>query len=457
MIESLANVLTKPENDNNPCLPTFFNADPTAVEYKGRLYVYGTNDQEMYENLKPDEEVNYGYIKSLAIMSTDDMANWTYHGNLDITKATKWAGNSWAPSVCSRVEEDGLTHFYMYFANGGNGIGVVTSTSPVGPWTDPIGRPLISRSTKGLGVCEWLFDPGVVIDEKGDAYLAFGGGPKSDGAKIVKLGKDMISFDSDIVSLNIPNHFEASELNYMNGTYVFSYCSRWDLSPAASMCYMTSKTPLDAASWENKGEFFKNTGNFGLGYGNNHTHLHKYNGKYYLIYQAHKIHNDLGIKGDCRNLNIDEASVDENKAVLQPVKGTNKGAEQIKNADVFSLTSFACLSTGSGFKYNRKNNPGEVTLSAATKGTIGAWTMVKNADFGTGAEKITVNASGKGLLNIYIDSNRLTETPLCSVKIDSAQENTYEAVFSSKVNGVHNLYFVFNSGDGLELKDWKMN
>lgn len=455
MIESLSNIITKQIYENNPCLPTFFNADPTAVEYDGRLYVYGSNDQEMYENLKADEEVNYGYIKSLAIMSTDDMANWTYHGNLDITKACSWAGNSWAPSVCSRVEEDGLTHFYMYFANGGNGIGVVTSTSPVGPWKDPLGHALVSRSTKGLGVCEWLFDPGVVIDEKGDAYLSFGGGPKSDGSKIVKLGNDMISFDSEIVSLKTPKHFEASELNYMNGYYVLSYCTTWDKDPVASMCYMTTKTPLDADSWEYKGEFFKNTGSFGLGYGNNHTHLHKYEGKYYLVYQAHKIHTVLGIKGDCRNLYIDEAQVDEEKALISDVRGTSQGVAQIKNADVFKETPFACLSTGSGFKYVRENSLC-TGVKASVEGTVGAWTVVKNADFGSGAEKILVKAKGKGLLKVYLDANRIAEEPLCSISFDGNDGSLYEGTFSEKVSGVHNLYFVFNAGDGLELGTWKI-
>lgn len=33
----------------NPVLDFLYCADPTAVEYNGRLYVYGTNDHQQYE------------------------------------------------------------------------------------------------------------------------------------------------------------------------------------------------------------------------------------------------------------------------------------------------------------------------------------------------------------------------------------------------------------------------
>ena len=39
-----------------------FTADPTAVEYQGRLYVYGTNDTEQYEQT---EKNSYEKIKTM--------------------------------------------------------------------------------------------------------------------------------------------------------------------------------------------------------------------------------------------------------------------------------------------------------------------------------------------------------------------------------------------------------
>ncbi|MCQ2598016.1 MAG: family 43 glycosylhydrolase [Treponema sp.] len=457
-IDTVSNVMSKWENNNNPVLPNFYCADPTAVVYEGRLYVIGTNDHQMYKNLKKDEEVNYGYINTLAVMSTDDMANWTFHGEIPVSRIAKWAGNSWAPSIASRVEEDGLTHFYLYFANGGNGIGVLTATSPLGPWKDPVGKALISRGVKGLGKCDWLFDPGVCIDDKGDGYLAFGGGPGHDNCKIVKLGKDMVSLDMEtgIVALPAtPNHFEANELNYVNGTYVLSYCSAWDIQPAAEMCYMTSKTPLVADSWKNGGSFFKNTGAFGMGYGNNHSHIEKFGDKYYMIYQAHDLHNLFGVKGDCRNINIDVLEMNEADGTIAVCKGTKSGAPQIKKASPFVKTSFATLATGSGFEYNYVTGDPYVTVSAATRDTIGGWTMVKQMDLSKTAEKITVRGKGKGLLYVMVDSNRLADIkPVCEIRFDSDSMTEVTEKLSAIEAGDHNLYFVFSNG--LELDWWVM-
>ena len=447
-------VITKRTTENNPALATTYCADPTAVEYNGRLYVYATNDHQMYKNLKADEEVNYGYINTLVIFSTDDMANWTYHGEIEVTKTAKWARNSWAPSIASRVEEDGLTHFYLFFADGGNGVGVLTSTSPTGPFTDPIGKPLVCRTTKGLGNCEWIFDPGVCINDKGEGYLSFGGGPKSDNCKIVKLGKDMISLESDIISLlNAKQHFEANELNYVNGTYYLSYCSNWTDKPIANMMYITSKTPLDADSWEWKGSFFKNTGDFGLGGGNNHTHIQQFKDKFYLLYQAHDMHSVLGVKGDCRNVNLDEVIFDTNNDVIKDVKGTKTGVQQIATVNPFELTLASKTATGSGYGF--KNDSGKITVVAETRDGVGAWTMVKKADFSKSPDSFTATVKGNGIIRVYADTYDISEEPLCELNFDNDDFSAVTADITEKITGEHNICFVFTNG--IEFESWKFN
>ncbi len=204
---------------NSPISSEFYCADPTAVEYNGRLYLYGTNDHEQFLKAGPDKDNTYEQIKSLLVFSTDDMVNWVYHGEINVGEVAPWITNSWAPSICSRVEDDGLTHFYLYFSNNGMGTGVITSTDPVTGWTDPLGKPLISTSTPGLKDCPNPFDPGVVIDDNGVGWLSFGAGKASGGtdympgsARIVRLGEDMVSFASDFAVIPAPYNFEASYL-----------------------------------------------------------------------------------------------------------------------------------------------------------------------------------------------------------------------------------------------------
>ena len=51
LAEKFANVSPKlTSNDGNPLLNFMFTADPTAVEFNGRIYVYATNDHQEYEH-----------------------------------------------------------------------------------------------------------------------------------------------------------------------------------------------------------------------------------------------------------------------------------------------------------------------------------------------------------------------------------------------------------------------
>lgn len=231
IIDNISKNAYKTEFNANPISPNIFCADPTAVEYEGRLYVYGTNDQQQSEEGTKND---YARIKSLVVFSTDDMVNWIYHGRIEVGEIAPWIYNSWAPSIVSRVEDDGLTHFYLYFSNSGAGVGVITSTDPVGPWSDPLGEPLVYQNMPGLENCPAPFDPGVCIDDNGVGWLSFGGGAPGDGGivhsnvpKIARLGEDMLSFDSEFVSIDAPYFNEASELNYIDGTYYYTYCNDW--------------------------------------------------------------------------------------------------------------------------------------------------------------------------------------------------------------------------------------
>ena len=151
--EKFANVSPKLTSNNaNPLLDFMFTADPTAVEYNGRIYVYATNDHQQYEKVGKDGKNTYEHIRTLVMMSSDDMVNWTYHGLINTAKLAPWSQNSWAPSITSRLEADGKTHFYLYYSNGGGGSAVLTSTSPVGPWKDPLGKNIVDRSVPGVDV-----------------------------------------------------------------------------------------------------------------------------------------------------------------------------------------------------------------------------------------------------------------------------------------------------------------
>lgn len=458
--------------NGNPISDFVYCADPTAIEYEGRLYVYATNDHQQYEKVGLKWMNSYEHINSFQVFSTEDLVNWTYHGIIDMSKICMWKSSdavAWAPSVVSRKEEDGKTHFYMYYSNGGNSVGVITATSPLGPWTDPIGRVLIEEHTTGLSECPNPFDPGAVIDDNGDAWLSFGGGTASTGnsympgtARIVKLGKDMLSFASEFKEIPAPYFLEASELNYINGLWVYSYCNSWDdrttwnisgvsKPSGCSISYTTTKSPLNANSWQYCGTYLCNPGDAGLWWGNNHSHIQKYNGNYYLLYHARTLEENRDYEGGYRSVHIAPINIDEATGSISPVNPSLTGADPLKLLSPHSWVSAATVSATQGVSFVEGDEIGEMLLKADSKGQT---TEVRNVDCTSSPTSINCYVKGKGRMDIRLD-NAETGKLLAAVAFDTNSE--WKSVTSKvkDLKGVHTLYFTVHNGDFL-FKKWQM-
>ncbi|MDD7294423.1 MAG: family 43 glycosylhydrolase, partial [Oscillospiraceae bacterium] len=191
----------KADGENNPLYTQRFGADPGVMEYNGRVYVYTTNDVIEYDSSGNVTENTYAQVNKINCISSDDMVNWTDHGAIPVAGTdgiAKWATCSWAPCAAHKTI-NGKEKFFLYFCNGGNGVSVLTADSPTGPWSDPLGKALITREVANCSDITWLFDPAVFVDDDGTGYLCFGGGVP-DGktampgtSRVVQLGEDMIS------------------------------------------------------------------------------------------------------------------------------------------------------------------------------------------------------------------------------------------------------------------------
>ena len=200
--------VVKAQTGTNPIMTHKFTADPNAIVVNGRIYVYCSSD----ELNTPKTSTNPGAynLTEYTLMSTDDMANWTDHGQIfKVPKDASWASQAYAPAVIERAGK-----FYLYFPDASRSIGVAVSDKPEGPFVDALGKPLISRNTPNANV-PWLFDPAVFIDDDGQAYLYFGGGktpdqPYGKNLRVVKLNDNMTSINGDPISLNTPYSFEGA-------------------------------------------------------------------------------------------------------------------------------------------------------------------------------------------------------------------------------------------------------
>lgn len=468
-VSSLAEAF-KGMNENNPISSDIYFADPTAVEYNGRLYIYGTNDSQEFVAKNGVGSNGYGAINTLAVYSTDDMSNYRYEGTIPVTKIATWAFCSWAPSIVSK-EVDGVTHFYLYFANSGNGVGVLTSTSPVGPWEDPIGGPLVWNEMPQLkdDPVTWCFDPGACVDDKGNGWIAIGGGdakhPDENGmrtgnCRLAKLGADMVSIDGDFVKVPTYYHFEANELNFINGKWVLTYCSNyaprdmWKITmgkepQTCSMCYMVSDDPLNIDSWQWGGEYLTNPNQHGYPFSNNHSHLHKFGDKYYLFYQNVSLLENMGKLSTAegfRSIGVDYCEVDEENVTFAPSKMSDGGVEQVKALDPFAVNEAETAHTAAGVSY--KEDGGEILVTDIQSGD---WIGLTNVDFKGGANLFGAVVKGKGAVEIRID--KPDSKAVGTIQFDTDTLNAVSVKLDKTVSGVHDLYLVF--GGEFEFDKWQ--
>lgn len=99
--ENLENVNTdglteaiKEVGNNNPIAAQRFMADPYAIEYNGRVYVYGTNDSQSMR-IGEDGKIpnnNYSNINTLNCYSSADMVNWRDEGIIQVARKER-SGN----------------------------------------------------------------------------------------------------------------------------------------------------------------------------------------------------------------------------------------------------------------------------------------------------------------------------------------------------------------------------
>lgn len=450
----------KLDGENNALWTHRFGADPGWMVYEDRLYIFTTNDAFEYKNGELQE--NSYDVWTINCFSSADLVNWTDHGAIPVAGrqgrtngAAKWANNSWAPDACWK-KINGKDKFFLYFADNGSGIGVLTADSPTGPWTDPLGKQLISRSTPNCGNVAWLFDPGVYFDEEtGKGYIAFGGGKNNDGSyekpgtgRIAELGDDMISIVGTPTSMDTPYLFEDSSLIKINGTWYYSYCTNWNVPGgnqygfnSGEIAYMTASNPLGPYTY--RGVALKNPAAYSIdGGGNNHHSLIEFKGKYYVLYHARMIERRMGVQKNYRSCHIDNATVKADGTFS--ASGSKTGVAQIELLNPYTKVQGTTMSSQS-----KGISVDGLGTESVVKGAAGEWFKVSGVDFSKGGTSIT--ARGKGVVKVC--SGKVNGDLVCYLDFGSntSEITTKIAAMSSSAD----LYFVF--GSDVEFNSWQIN
>ncbi|MFP5392888.1 MAG: glycoside hydrolase family 43 protein [Gammaproteobacteria bacterium] len=250
----------------NPIVRDMYTADPAGLVDNGRVYLYVGHDEA------PADGKDY-VMKEWRVFSTCDMKNWRDDGSpLNVT-AFKWAkADAWAADI---VKRNGKYYFYAPVEHAtipGKAIGVAVSDSPTGPFVDARGTALITNDmTKQTEIFWDDIDPGVFVDDDGQAWLYWG----NMVLKYAKLKPNMTELDGPIMTVtNLESFTEAPYVHKHKGTYYLSYSRFFP----EEMVYATSKSA--AGPWTFRGKIMdKNEVVKTI-----HQAIIDFNGKSYVFY-----------------------------------------------------------------------------------------------------------------------------------------------------------------------------
>lgn len=419
-------------NAQRPIIQTKYTADPAPMVYNDTVFLYTTHDEDDAEGFKMQDWLLY---------TSTDMVNWTDHGVVASLKSFDWVkrdNGAWAEQV---VERNGK--FYMYCPIHGNGIGVLVSDSPYGPFKDPLGKPLVWQKEHWDDI-----DPTVFIDEDGQAYMYWG----NPNCYYVKLNEDMISYSGDIVKLKeTPEHYQEGPWFYKrNGHYYLAFAST---CCPEGIGYAMSDSPT--GPWKTKGYIMRPTERTR----GNHPGIMDYKGKSYVFglnYDLLKL--ETNTHYERRSVSVAEMHYNEDGTIQEVPYWADTKLEQIGTFNPFRKVEAETMAWG----YGLKTAPNADKSLSVVNVNNGEYICVRGVNFGKNkARRFEVSALPLEGGNLKIRLDAPDGKIVGNVNIPQGNETSKYELYSCEVNavsGIHDLYLSFegeNNKDLFELDYWK--
>jgi hypothetical protein len=421
---------------DNPIVQTIYTADPAPLVHNGRVYVYTGHDEDAS---------TYFTMRDWRVYSSADMANWTDHGSPMSLATFSWArSDAWAGHVTYR---DGKFYWYVPVTNRATGrmaIGVGVSTSPTGPFTDALGRPLVENGE---------IDPNVFIDDNGQAYLYWG----NPNLWYVRLNADMTSYSGSPTQIPLTAAgYGARSGNasrptlYEEGPWVFKRNGLYYNVFAAECCsefigYSTATGPT--GPWTYRGTVMPRQG----GSFTNHAGIVDFNGASYFFY-----HNGAlpGGGGFTRSVAVERFSYGADGSI-PTINMTTAGPPQVGTVNPFVRQEAETSAWAAG-----------VETEPATGGGMnvgfvdnGDYLKVRGVAFGSGATsfraRVASGAAG-GRIEVRLGSPTGALAGTCTVPGTGGWQawTTVDCAVAG-ATGTQDLYLRFAGGSGYLLNfDW---
>jgi arabinan endo-1,5-alpha-L-arabinosidase len=207
-------------------------ADPAIIRGQQQgdtaWYMYCTSDPLNDQDRDPGTG---GYrFRLIPMLKSNDLVSWTYVGDA-LSAPPSWAKPSsglWAPEIAFFDNKYHLYYTVVDTVAGGSAIGVATSSSPTGPWTQAGSatvEPHAAPCCRNAGP-RWTFDPDVLIAADGSKYIYYGS--YFGGISARRLSEDGLTSDpATQVQITIPNRYEAAHV-IKHGDYYYLLASSKD-------------------------------------------------------------------------------------------------------------------------------------------------------------------------------------------------------------------------------------
>lgn len=424
----------------NPIIQTKFTADPAPLVWHDTVFLFTGHD----------EDNAFGFImKDWLLYTSTDMVNWKDHGAVASLKNFKWVSGDNGAWAAQCVERNGKFYLYCPMPNG-VGIGVLVANSPYGPFTDPIGKPLIKNSTHDI-------DPSVLIDDDGQAYLYWG----NPNLYYVKLNPDMISYSGDIVNeLTKPK-------NYQEGPWVWKRKGHYYLSYASTCCpegigYAMSNSPT--GPWEYKGNIMdgdpRSSGN--------HPGIIDYKGSSYVFgFNYNILKQTMSRHYERRSICLEKLTYNLDGTIQKLPFWSEKGIKPAGTLNPYNQVEAETIAYSEGVKTDmatewENNSPWNKGKKIADRFFVtaihnGDYVKVQAADFSGGASLVEVSVAALYGGKIEIRADSITGPLLSTIQVNKTGEGDKWRTITAPVkniNGMHDLFFLFKGEKDLFNFDW---
>ncbi|WP_250004893.1 family 43 glycosylhydrolase [Actinoplanes sp. M2I2] len=422
----------QPARADNPIVQTIYTADPAPLVHNGRVYLYTGHDED---------NSTYFTMKEWRVYSSADLVNWTDHGSPMSVATFSWASaDAWAGQVVNR---NGKFYWYVPVKNRTTGrmaIGVGVSTSPTGPFTDAIGRPLAENGE---------IDPTVFIDDDGQAYLYWG----NPNLWYVRLNSDMISYSGGVTQIPLTTAGFGTRTGntsrptlYEEGPWVYKRNGLYYNVFAAKCCsefigYSTAPGPT--GPWTYRGTVMPTQGSSFT----NHAGIIDFNGGSYFFY-----HNGAlpGGSGYTRSVAVEKFTYNAD-GTIPTMTMTTAGAPQNGTLNPYARQEAETIAWSSGVE-TEPSSEGGLNVANIENGD---YVKVKGVAFGGGATSFTArvaSATSGGRIEVRTGSPTGALAGTCTVPGTGGwQAWTSVSCTMTGLSGTQDLYLRFTGGGGFLL------